>query len=137
MTARPIRLALFALGLAGAAGAATAQTYTPAYRVDSMAQQVAQGYKVLLSYKNQPPEGSYEVLGPIYVNKHWFGDLDSAKKELAAAAREMGANVVLETRLWLAPAFPVPAAPHGQGIALRIRDTNLIEELTDQFSTWE
>ncbi len=137
MTARPVRLALFALGLAGATGAATAQTYAPAYRVDSVAQQVAQGYKVLLSYKNQPPEGSYEVLGPIYVNKHWFGGLDSAKKELAAAAREMGANVVLETRLWLAPAFPVPAAPHGQGIALRIRDTNLIEELTDQFSTWE
>lgn len=137
MTARPVRLALFALGLAGAAATATAQTYAPAYRVDSVAQQVAQGYKVLLSHKNQPPEGSYEVLGPIYVNKHWFGGLDSAKKELAAAAREMGANVVLETRVWLAPAFPVPAAPHGQGIALRIRDTNLIEELTDQFSTWE
>lgn len=137
MAAHRIRSALLILALAGAAGSAPAQTYAPTYRVDSMAQLVSQGYKVLISYKDLPPEGSYEVIGPVHVHKRWFGDLDSAKKLLAAAARDMGANAVLETRVWLAPAFPLPAAPHGRGVAVRIRDTFLLEELTDQYSTWE
>lgn len=97
----------------------------------------AQAGKVLVTFNGLPPEGSYELVGPISVFKRWFGGTGTAMRLLGERARELGANAVVSTSVWLAPAFPAQVAPHGKGIAIRVKDPRVLEMLADQASTWE
>jgi hypothetical protein len=106
----------------------------PASAVETVA--VREG-KILVTFNALPAEGAFEVIGPISVHKRWFGGTTAAIPLLANKARELGANAVVETRIWLAPAFPANVAPHGSGIAVRINDPSLINKLADQSSYWE
>ncbi len=81
--------------------------------------------------------GAYEVLGRIDVYSRLFGSRRTAMRLLAEKAKSMGANAVIETTVWQAPAFPVPVAPHGTGIAVRILDRQILEQLADASSVWE
>lgn len=96
-----------------------------------------QAGKVLVTFNALPPEGSYELVGPISVFKRWFGGTGTAMRLLGERARELGANAVVATSVWLAPAFPAQVAPHGKGIAIRVKDPRVLEMLADEASTWE
>lgn len=93
--------------------------------------------KVLVTFNQLPASGDFEVIGPISVYKRWFGGTGAAMQLLGQKAREIGANAVVESRVWLAPAFPAQVAPHGSGIAVRIRDAKILEALVDEASSWE
>lgn len=93
--------------------------------------------KILVTFNQLPPEGAYQVIGPISVYKRWFGGTGAAMTLLGEKARSLGANAVVETRVWLAPAFPAQVAPHGSGIAVRIDDPVLLHALADEASSWE
>lgn len=97
----------------------------------------AEAGKVLVTFNGLPPEGSYELVGPISVFKRWFGGTGTAMRLLGERARELGANAVVSTSVWLAPAFPAQVAPHGKGIAIRVKDPRVLETLADEASTWE
>lgn len=93
--------------------------------------------KILVSFNQLPASGDFEIIGPISVYKRWFGGTGAAMQLLGQKARELGANAVVESRVWLAPAFPAQVAPHGSGIAVRIRDIKILEALVDDASSWE
>ncbi|MBS1144053.1 MAG: hypothetical protein H6R14_1459 [Proteobacteria bacterium] len=93
--------------------------------------------RVLVTFNALPAEGEFRVIGPIDVHSRWFGGTSKSAQLLADKARSMGANAVVSSRVWLAPAFPVFAAPHGSGIAVRIHDETLLNSLADAASTWE
>lgn len=93
--------------------------------------------RTLVTFNSLPAEGDYEVIGRIEVYSRWFGTPRKAMALLGEKARSMGANAVVETGVWLAPAFPATVAPHGTGIAVRINDHQLLERLADSSSTWE
>lgn len=93
--------------------------------------------RTLVTSKALPAEGDFEVLGRIDVESQWFGSTGKARKLLAEKARTMGGNAVVESRVWQAPAFPAIVAPHGSGVAVRIKDRELLESLNDSTSTWE
>lgn len=93
--------------------------------------------KTLVTFNRLPAQGDFEILGRIDVHSRWFGSTGKAMTLLAEKARSLGANAVVEASVWLAPAFPATAAPHGTGIAVRINDHQLLEKLADSSSTWE
>lgn len=93
--------------------------------------------KVLVTFNQLPPIGTYEIVGPISVFKRWFGGTGAAMQLLGEKARELGANAVVDSHVWLAPAFPAQVAPHGSGMAIRVKDPKVLEALADESSTWE
>jgi len=93
--------------------------------------------KVLVTTSALPAEGEFKVLGPLNVQSRWPGITSKATKLLAEQARSMGANAVVEARVWQDLAFPAVLAPHGNGIAVRIVDEDLLHGLVDSSSTWE
>lgn len=93
--------------------------------------------KTLVTFNSLPAQGDFEILGRIEVYSRWFGSNRKAMTMLSEKAKSMGANAVVEAGVWQAPAFPATAAPHGTGIAVRIKDIQLLEKLADSTSTWE
>lgn len=125
-------LLLACLGLCSPSIYADSVSETPA-QVSSE----ARSDKILVTFNALPAAGNFEVLGPIYVFKRWFGGTGAAMSLLGEKARSMGANAVVESSVWLAPAFPAQVAPHGKGIAVRVNDPKLLQALADESSTWE
>jgi hypothetical protein len=93
--------------------------------------------RTLVTSKTLPAEGDFEILGRIDVEARWFGSTAKATKLLGEKAKSMGGNAVVESRTWQAAAFPAIVAPHGSGIAVRVKDHELLESLADSASTWE
>lgn len=118
------------LALAGATAASTTD-------VDQAPDAGAHAGKVLVTFNQLPPIGTYQIIGPISVFKRWFGGTGAAMQLLGEKARELGANAVVDSRVWLAPAFPAQVAPHGSGMAIRVKDPKVLEALADESSTWE
>lgn len=137
MAAHTLRPALAILLLAASLGGATAQTYAPTYRSDSLGQQALRGDKILVTGKSLPPSGAYEVIESVWAYSRWFGNKDDVIRMLREQARSLGANAIVETGTWYAPAFPRTLAPHAAGVAVRIREIELLEAMTDSSSTWE
>lgn len=147
----PFRNFLLRLSLAAAAGLACTQasaqsvllnhqtaTYGnpwPSGTTDPSARTL--NSKTLVTFNSLPAQGDFEVLGRIEVYSRWFGSTRKAMTLLGEKARSMGANAVVETGVWQAPAFLATVAPHGTGIAVRINDYQLLEKLADSSSTWE
>jgi len=102
-----------------------------------LSQRKAREGKILVTFNKVPTTIDYELIGPIDVYARWFGSNATARALLAERARAMGANAVVETMIWQAPSFPVPAAPHAYGVAVRIPDIWDIERLADKWSSWE
>jgi hypothetical protein len=131
------RRSLLALSLIVATTVAMAQTTAATQEASGTSIQAIPENKVLVTFNPLPPEGAYEVIGPISVFKRWFGGTGAAMTLLGEKARSLGANAVVESKVWLAPAFPAQVAPHGSGIAIRVKDPALLKALADAESTWE
>ncbi|PKO39112.1 MAG: hypothetical protein CVU33_06375 [Betaproteobacteria bacterium HGW-Betaproteobacteria-6] len=93
--------------------------------------------KVLITTSALPVQGDFETLGALYVKSGWPGSTSKAKKLLAEQAKGLGANVVVEARVWQGLAFPAVVAPQGSGIAILVRDSEQLESLVSSGSTWE
>lgn len=138
------RIALLAtLGLLSASAFAQSVLVdhrTATYRHAAGSQASASGKQfvpMLVTFNSPSQPDDYEVLGRIEVHSRNFGSNRTAMRLLAEKARAMGANAVIDTGVWQAPAFPVPLAPHGTGIAVRIHDRQILEQLADASSIWE
>jgi hypothetical protein len=66
------------------------------------------------------PEGTYQTIGQIDVGSGYYGDLKSSEKALADRARSVGADAVINMKLWHQPQGFSWAAP--QGVAVKLTD---------------
>lgn len=124
--------------IAATAGLALFSVQVPAQTPqDAPTGNAATADKILITYNALPETGNFEVIGPIYATKRWFGGAEAVTRSLGEQARALGANAVVDFKVWWAPAFPVPAAPHGKGIAVKVNDTALLKSLVDDASSWE
>jgi hypothetical protein len=93
--------------------------------------------RTLVTTKTLPAKGDFEILGPLNVQARWPGATAKATKLLAEQASSMGGNVVVEARVWQGMAFPAVVAPHGSGIAVNVKNSELLQSLADSSGTWE
>lgn len=89
--------------------------------------------KVLIVEGSVPGTVEYEIIeDDMEVVKRWYGALDESYLLLAKAARSLGANAVINARVWIAPSIGAWASPHGAGQAVFIKDPKKIELLERQ-----
>lgn len=76
--------------------------------------------RVYVTGASLPTTVKYKVLAQLEVGKVWHGSSDNVFESLADAARELGADAVVEVETWHQPAGWSWAAPHGSGKAVKI-----------------
>lgn len=78
---------------------------------------------ILIYEEGLPPGVDYEVVdAEVEVAKRWYGPVADIHNMLADKARKLHANAIINVHVWYAPNFPAFAAPHGSGIAVRVKD---------------
>jgi hypothetical protein len=92
----------------GTATDAVVKTYPPHQR------------KIRVVRGDLPSGASYEVLGKVKAIKAWYGELSSAEEEIADRARAIGADAIIQEKAWHAPRAFSWAAPHAEGLAVKI-----------------
>ena len=93
--------------------------------------------KVLVIGSALPAGVAHDVIGRVDVFQRSYGGIGDAFKLLGNKGREVGANAIVDARTWLAPAGFAAAAPHGSGIAVRVRDPRRLEEIGRTGGRWE
>ena len=83
--------------------------------------------KVFLTKESLPEESKFEVIAMIEVGKVWYGSSGKVYESIAARARELGADAVIEIKTWHQPSGWSWAAPHGSGKAIRFTDRTSID----------
>jgi uncharacterized protein YbjQ (UPF0145 family) len=61
------------------------------------------------------------------VGKNWYGSSDKVLQTLADAARQLGADAVVEVKTWHQASGFAWSAPHGSGLAVKITDPSSID----------
>lgn len=83
--------------------------------------------RIRITSATLPSGVAYEVLGTIDAGSNWYGGDEDAEKMLADRARAMGADAVIQAKLWHQPSGFSWAAPHGSGVAVKITDAHSID----------
>ena len=83
---------------------------------------------VLLFDKDNPIEVNGESHGQVSVGSGWYGSSSKLYPELAEEARNHGANVVVNIESYYAPGGGAWAAPHLQGLALKVADPQALRK---------
>jgi hypothetical protein len=82
----------------------------------------AQTNRIRVTREALPTGAAYEVLGTIDAGSNWYGPDEDAEKMMADRARAMGADAIVEVKLWHQPSGFSWAAPHGSGVAVKLTD---------------
>ena len=82
----------------------------------------AHSRKIFVTEYNLPQTVKYEILGTIEVGKIWYGSSNNVMQSMADRAREIGADGVVEVQTWFQPSGWSWSAPHGSGIAVKIKE---------------
>lgn len=77
--------------------------------------------KVFVTEQTLDP-GSYEVLGTIDVTKVWYGSRSSVLSAMGDMGRKMGADAVIDAKVWFRPVGWAWASPQGSGKAVALRN---------------
>lgn len=83
--------------------------------------------QIFITAQSLPPSVEYERISQIDYGKAWYGGSTDAYAAMAKRARELGANALIEARTWYQPSGFSWAAPHGTGLAVRIKDINQLK----------
>ena len=68
------------------------------------------------------PAGTYTAIGQVDAGSNWYGPDTDAEKMMADRARAMGADAIIQAKLWHQPSGFSWAAPHGSGLAVKLAD---------------
>jgi uncharacterized protein YbjQ (UPF0145 family) len=74
------------------------------------------------------PADSYDPVARIDVGKIWYGSSQNVLVSLADRARELGADAVIDVKTWHQPSGFSWAAPHGSGLAVKVKDRASLEK---------
>ena len=77
---------------------------------------------VLVTKASLPTSAKYEVIEQLRVGKRWYGSSKDVYQSMADGAREIGADAVIEVKIWYQPSGFSWSAPHGSGKAIKIMD---------------
>ncbi|MBC3920077.1 hypothetical protein H8L32_21600 [Undibacterium sp. CY18W] len=83
--------------------------------------------RVFITAQALPPHVEYDVVSQIEVGNIWYGSPTNSFNAMALRARELGANVIIQAKTWYQPSGFSWAAPHGSGLAVRVKDIKSIE----------
>jgi hypothetical protein len=86
--------------------------------------------KVFLTDMSLPPSLKYESIGKIDAGKVTYSPTEGVLILMADESRKLGANAVINLKVWRQPAGWSWSAPHGSGEAIRVGDTNSLAGLT-------
>jgi hypothetical protein len=78
------------------------------------------GHQVRIVRGELPPGAAYEELAQVKAIEGWYGELAQAERKLAEDARAIGADAVIRVHVWHAPRAFAWAAPHAEGVAVKI-----------------
>ena len=68
-----------------------------------------------------PPGTDYEVLGKVKAIEDGYGELAQAERKIAQSARAIGADAIIQVKVWHAPRAFSWASPHAEGTAVKLR----------------
>jgi hypothetical protein len=85
--------------------------------------------KVFFTEQSLPSSVGFELISSIDVGKVWYGSSKDVYTSMAARARELGANAVIQVKTWHQPSGFSWAAPHGSGQAIHINDIHQLDAL--------
>jgi hypothetical protein len=80
----------------------------------------AHGNPVRVVRGDLPPGASYEVLGMVKAIEDSYGSAEQVEKKIAERAREIGADAIIQVKVWHSPRPFAWAAPHAEGLAVKI-----------------
>jgi len=83
--------------------------------------------KIFLIPGPMPKGIEYDRISKIDFGKAWYGGAADAQKAMADRARELGANAIIEASTWTQPSGFSWAAPHGSGVAVRVKDMKQLQ----------
>lgn len=69
-------------------------------------------------------ESQFIPVAKIDIGKVWYGSTDNVLESMAIRAREIGADAVIVVKTWRQPSGWSWAAPHGSGLAIKMKDAN-------------
>ncbi|MCF8082703.1 MAG: hypothetical protein K9M96_06395 [Deltaproteobacteria bacterium] len=75
--------------------------------------------------ENSIKEGQFTPVARIDIGKVWYGSTDNVLESMAIRAREIGADAVIDVKTWRQPSGWSWAAPHGSGLAVKMKDNDL------------
>ena len=76
----------------------------------------------LTNEKLSTKDYKYEVISPVDAGKVWYGKSGDIYESMAVMARELGADAVIEIKVWFQPSGFSWSAPHGSGKAIKFID---------------
>jgi hypothetical protein len=85
--------------------------------------------KVFFTEQSLPSSVGFELISSIDVGKVWYGSSKDVYTSMAARARQLGANAVIQVKTWHQPSGFSWAAPHGSGQAIHINDIHQLDAL--------
>jgi hypothetical protein len=100
--------------------ACAARTTTPAPGSEALKTYPAHAKQVRVVRGELPPGTNYEVLGKVKAIEGWYGQLSAAERKIADDARAIGADAVIQVKVWHAPRAFTWAAPHAEGLAVKL-----------------
>jgi len=83
--------------------------------------------KVFLTEVSLPKDIKFEEIALIEVGKATYGDYAAVYESMAAKAKELGADAVIEIKTWRQVSGWAWAAPHGSGKAVKFADKNSVD----------
>jgi hypothetical protein len=96
-------------------------TTTPVAGTEAVKTYPAHNRQVKLVQGELPPGTDYEVLGKVKAIDAWYGGSENVEREIAQDARALGADAVIQVKIWFAPRALAWAAPHAEGMAVKLR----------------
>ena len=91
--------------------------------------------RVFITAQALPANVQYDVISKIDVGNIWYGSSENSFIAMAQRARELGANAIIQALTWYQPSGFSWSAPHGSGLAVRIKDIKSIES-SDMVGSW-
>jgi len=106
---------------------------TDEVHVDPLSQEVYAPHRgPVVCVKGLLPDGiRYVEIARLWFASGHYGGAAPILRKLAARARELGANAMINTQVWFQPAGIGWATPHAEAIAVRVLDSDQVEELAE------
>jgi hypothetical protein len=74
-----------------------------------------------------PPGTQYEVLAKVKAIDGYYGSSDGVERKIAEDARQIGADAIIQTKIWFAPRAFAWAAPHAEGVAVKLAQPESVD----------